>query len=72
MLDGPCNYLGAYKDVERAQHALHMFVDAFRRRVAPQIVMTQLKSLSEGDVKYLPIVMMEYLLTHLDAYTKQV
>ena len=75
ILDGPCDYLGAYRDAERAQHALRVFVNALRRLVTAHelvhIVSTQLMSPSDGDVKQLPFAMMEYLLEHRDTYTIQ-
>lgn len=74
ILDGPCDYIGAYRDSGRAQHSLGLLVDALRRRITPRelkAVYAQVTSQSEGDLKQLPFAMMEYLLEHLDSYTIQ-
>jgi len=72
MLDGPCEYLGAYRDPARAQYFLEVIIDALRRRVSPSDfykAYTQVTSQSESSLKQLPFAMVEHLLQHLDSYT---
>ena len=74
ILDGPCDYIGAYRDSAGAQYALGLLVDALRRRITSSelnIIYAKLTAQSEEDPKQLPFAMIEYLLEHLDFYTIQ-
>lgn len=71
ILDGPVNYLGAYRDPTQAQHHLGAMIDAVRRSVSPdelERVSTEATSQSHGAIKQLPVAVIEYLLEHLDQY----
>ena len=72
ILDGPCDYIGAYSDLEKAQHALGLLIDAIRRGVARNeldTIYAQVISQSKADPQQIPFPMMQYLLEHIDQYT---
>lgn len=71
IIDGPCDYFGAYHDPALAQAALETIISAVRRKATPSEIETLYKrvtSQGDGSVKQIPFEMMEYLLDHLDEY----
>ncbi len=70
IIDGPIDYLGAYREPTQAQHYLGAIIDAVRRGSPSELnkVHAQATSQSHGAMKQLPIAMIEYLLDHIDQY----
>lgn len=72
MLDGPCEFLGAYHDSATAQKMLEEIINTTRQGNGPGMALSLYqKVVSQGDGKpqQLPFDMMAYLLEHLKIYT---
>ncbi len=71
IVDGPCGYLGAYRDPKEAQKYLEEFVRlAIRGGIEADSKALVEKALSHGDglPKQIPFDMMAYLVEHIDLY----
>ena len=72
IVDGPCGYLGAYRDSKEAQKNLEEIVQFSRRREGTEAECKALyeKIFSQGDSlpKPIPFDMMEYLIEHIHLY----
>jgi hypothetical protein len=71
MLDGSCDQLAAYRDSEKAHHALGELIVCLRQGSAPQKIAAlyqRLRSQSDAEPKQIPFEMAAYLLDHLDRY----
>lgn len=71
MLDGPCQFLGAYRDSATAQKMLEEVINTTRQGNGPRVALSLYqKVVSRGDGKpqQLPFDMMAYLLEHLKIY----
>jgi hypothetical protein len=71
LIDGPCEYFGAYRDPMAAQKNLEAMIDAIRRRAAPSEIdalSKRVTSQADRSVKQIPFEMMEYLLDHIEQY----
>lgn len=71
LIDGPCDQLGAYRDMDKAQQGLQDLIALLRKRGTPaalQALCRQVERQSEGVARQIPVDMMQYLLDHLDRY----
>ncbi len=71
IVDGPCGYLGAYRDSTVAQRNLEEIVYVARKGATEaETKALYEKTLSRGDgqPKQIPFDMMEYLIEHIDSY----
>jgi hypothetical protein len=69
IVDGPCLYLGAYRDPAAAQRMLEVLVHTSRRGgTLTEDFSHRLLSQGDGEPKGLPFDMMVYLLDHLHRY----
>ena len=74
IVDGPCGYLGAYRDPKEAQRYLEEFVRlAIRGGIEADSKALVKKALSHGDglPKQIPFDMMTYLMEHIHLYKIQ-
>ncbi len=74
IVDGPCGYLGAYRDPLEAQRNLEEIISAARKGATEAETRAHHeKALSRGDdlPKQIPFDMMEYLIEHLHLYKIQ-
>lgn len=74
IVDGPCGYLGAYRDPKEAQRYLEEFVRlAIRGGIEADSKALVEKALSHGDglPKQIPFDMMAYLMEHIHLYKIQ-
>lgn len=72
ILDGPCHYIGAYRDPATAQQSLEELIVKTRNGGTDAeglALYLKLKARGVGKPKPLPYEMMQYLLAHLDRYT---
>src|SRR5260370_29497616 len=72
ILDGPCHYIGAYRDPVTAQTSLEELIVKTRSggtEAESLALYLKLKARGVGKPKPLPYAMMQYLLAHLDRYT---
>lgn len=72
IVDGPCTYLGAYREPVEAQRKLEEIIDAARRGgtgVAIKALYRSVLSRGSGKPKQLPFDMMMYLMEHIHLYT---
>jgi len=71
LVDGPCTYLGAYRNVSEAQRNLEEIVHAARRGATEaeiQALYKRVLSYGDGKPKQLSFDMMTYLLEHIHLY----
>ena len=72
ILEGPCHYIGAYRDPRTAQSCLEELI-ALTRRGGTELdsfhVYRKLTARGASEAKPIPYDMMMYLLEHLDLYT---
>lgn len=71
MLDGPCEFLGAYRDPSIAQRMLEEVINAARQGKGPGFAKALYqKVISHGDdePRQIPFDMMSYLVDHLQLY----
>ena len=69
IVDGPCLYLGAYRDPAAAQRMLEVLVHTSRRGgTLTEDFSHRLLSQGDGEPKGLPFDMMVYLIDHLHCY----
>jgi hypothetical protein len=74
ILDGPCYYIGAYRDPGTAQTSLEELIEKTRRGgTEPESLASYLKLNARGiaEPRPLPYDMMQYLLEHIDLYQIQ-
>jgi hypothetical protein len=72
MLDGPCEFLGAYRDPSTAQKNLEDVVNAVRQRKKPEtalLLYQALMSMSESEPQQIPFDMMNYLMENVHQYS---
>lgn len=71
MFEGPCTFLGAYLDHEKAQSKLEDIINAIRRGKTfseGEALYRQVQAESEGESRQLPYDMMVYLVEHLQRF----
>ena len=72
ILEGPCHYIGAYRDPRTAQSCLEELI-ALTRTGGTELdsfhVYRKLTAQAVGEAKPIPYDMIMYLLEHLDQYT---
>src|SRR5260370_12370477 len=71
ILDGPCHYIGAYRDPATAQKSLEELIVKTRRGgtdAESYALYLKLNARGVGKPKQLPYDMMQYLLDHIDLY----
>jgi hypothetical protein len=71
ILDGPCEFLGAYCDASTSQKALEEVVNTTRQGKGPEFAETlyqKITSKGDGEPQQIPFDMMVYLLDHIEFY----
>ncbi len=71
MFEGPCTFLGAYRNHEKAQSKLEDIINAIRRGKTfseGEALYRQVQAESEGESRQLPYDMMVYLVEHLQRF----
>jgi len=74
ILDGPCHFIGAYRDPMTAQRCLEEIIAKARRGGTDFESFSLYRKLTArgvGEPKQIPYDMMKYLLEHLHRYTIQ-
>lgn len=72
MLDGPCQFLGAYRDPVVAQKNLENVINAVRRGekpIAAPLLYQKLMSQADGEPQQISFDMMNYLIENIQQYT---
>lgn len=71
MLDGPCEFLGAYRDPSTAQKMLEEIINVTRQGKGPGFAQTlyqKVVSRGDGESQQIPFDMMLYLIDHQHVY----
>ena len=72
MLDGPCEFLGAYHDPATAQKMLEEIINTTRQGNGPGVALSLYQKVvfqGDGEPQQLPFDMVAYLLEYLKIYT---
>lgn len=72
MLDGPCEFLGAYRDPSIAQKNLEDVINAVRQGKKPEAALPLYQKLmlqADGEPQQIPFDMMTYLIENVHQYT---
>jgi hypothetical protein len=72
MDDGPCEFLAAYGDPEKAQRNLEILINTIRHKAmmtTSKDLYQQLQSQADGQTKQIPYEMFLYLIEHQERFT---
>jgi hypothetical protein len=72
MDDGPCTFLAAYRDSEKAQRNLEILINTIRHRAemtTSKDLYQQIQSQADGQTQQIPYEMFLYLIEHQEHFT---